>query len=104
MKDAVRLAGRPFVMCVGGAALDLVMAVEALPLDDQRVPAQTAVLSGGGPTATEAGAMIRLGTPVSCVGSVGSDDAGALIRDRLARSGVGVTHLTTVEGMTSPMS
>jgi S1-C subfamily serine protease len=28
------------------------MAVEALPLDDQRVPAQMAVLSGGGPAAT----------------------------------------------------
>jgi sulfofructose kinase len=104
MKDAVRPAGRPFVMCVGSAALDLVMAVEALPLDDQRVPAQTAVLSGGGPAATAAVAMSRLGTPVSFVGSVGNDDAGALIRDGLARSGVDLTHLTTVEGMTSPMS
>ena len=71
MKDAVRPPARPFVMCVGSAALDLVMAVEALPLDDQRVPAQTAVLSGGGPAATAAVAMSRLGTPVSFVGSVG---------------------------------
>src|SRR4051794_8247940 len=104
MQDAVRTAARPFVMCVGSAALDLVMAVEALPLDDQRVPAQSAVLSGGGPAATAAVAISRLGTPVSFVGSVGSDDAGALIRDGLARSGVDVTHLTTAEGMSSPMS
>ena len=85
-------------MCVGSAALDLVMAVEALPLDDQRVPAQTAVLSGGGPAATAAVAMSRLGTPVSFVGSVGDDDAGALIRDGLARSGVDVTHLRSPKG------
>jgi sulfofructose kinase len=104
MQDAVRTAARPFVMCVGSAALDLVMAVDALPMDDQRVPAQTAVLSGGGPAATAAVAMSRLGMPVSFVGSVGADDASALIRDGLARSRVDVTHLAMVEGMTSPMS
>src|SRR5437764_1232017 len=104
MQDAVDTAARPFVMCVGSAALDLVMEVDALPFDDQRVPAGTAVLSGGGPAATAAVAMSRLGTRVSFVGSVGSDDAGAFIRDGLAGSGVDVAHLGIVEGIASPMS
>jgi sulfofructose kinase len=91
-------------MCVGAAALDLVLDVEALPAEDGRTRAGTAILAGGGPAATAAVAMSRLGARVSFVGSVGADDAGKLIRKGLARENVDVSNLRTVDGATSPMS
>jgi sulfofructose kinase len=93
-----------FVMCVGAAALDLVLDVERLPAEDGRTRATSAILAGGGPAATAAVAMSRLGTRVSFVGSVGADDAGRLIREGLARENVDVTNLRTVDGATSTMS
>jgi sulfofructose kinase len=91
-------------MCVGAAALDLVLDVETLPAEDGRTRAGTAILAGGGPAATAAVAMSRLGARVSFVGSVGADDAGTLIREGLARENVDITNLRTVQGTTSPMS
>jgi sulfofructose kinase len=79
-----------FVMCVGAAALDLVLDVERLPPEDGRAHATAAILAGGGPAATAAVAMSRLGARVSFVGSVGADDAGQLIREGLARENVDV--------------
>ena len=104
MRGRIETGTDPFVMCVGSAALDLVLDVETLPAEDDRVRAGAAVLAGGGPAATAAVALSRLGTRVAFVGSVGADDAGALIRDGLAREKVDVSHLRTVEGASSPMS
>src|SRR5712691_11556457 len=94
----------PFVMCVGAAALDLVLDVETLPVEDGRTRAGTAILTGGGPAATAAVALSRLGTRVAFVGSVGNDDAGRLIADGLAREAIDVSGLRMVDGTTSPMS
>jgi sulfofructose kinase len=91
-------------MCVGSAALDLVLDVETLPTEDGRVPARTAILAGGGPAATAAVAMSRLGTRVSFVGAIGADDAGGLIRDGLLRENIDVSNLRTIKGATSPLS
>jgi sulfofructose kinase len=97
-------AAGAFVMCVGAAALDLVLDVERLPAEDGRARATAAILAGGGPAATAAVAMSRLGARVSFVGSVGADDAGQLIREGLARENVDVSNLRTVDGSTSTMS
>src|ERR1700675_3496908 len=104
MKGRIEPPARPFVMCVGSAALDLVMDLETLPLEDGRVPARSAILAGGGPAATAAVTMRRLGTRVAFVGSVGTDDAGQLIRDGLAREDVDVSFLASVEGTVSAMT
>jgi sulfofructose kinase len=104
MSGRIEMGTDPFVMCVGAAALDLVLDVEALPSEDGRTRAQTAVLTGGGPAATAAVALSRLGTRVAFVGSVGDDHAGQIIRSGLAGEDVDVTLLSTVEGATSPMS
>src|SRR4051794_24291060 len=97
MKGRIETATEPFVMCVGAAALDLVVDVEALPVEDGRVPAREARLAGGGPAATAAVAMRRSGVHVGFVGSVGADDAGRLIREGLERENVDVAHLRTLE-------
>jgi sulfofructose kinase len=104
MRGRIETGTSPFVMCVGSAALDLILDVETLPAEDDRAHAGAAVLAGGGPAATAAVTLSRLGTRVAFVGSVGADDAGELIREGLARENVDVSHLRTVEGASSPMS
>jgi len=91
-------------MCVGAAALDLVLDVETLPAEDGRTRAVSAILAGGGPAASAAVALSRLGTRVAFVGSVGADDAGQLIREGLARENMDLANMRTVDGATSPMS
>ncbi len=92
------------MMCVGSAALDLVMDVDILPLEDGRVAARSGVLAGGGPAATAAVTLSRLGARVVFVGSVGSDPAGTIIRDGLADERVDVSHLQTVSRAESALS
>jgi sulfofructose kinase len=93
-------ARRPAVVCVGHAALDAIVAVPRLPRADERLPATDGVLAGGGPAATAAVALARLGVPVAFAGRVGDDPAGAFVRDGLARDGVDVSLLGVVAGAT----
>ena len=93
----------PFVMCVGSAALDLVLEVDSLPDEDGRVAASSGFLAGGGPAATAAVALSRLGSSVVFAGRVGDDPAGTLIRDGLAAEGVDVSLLAVAAG-SSPLS
>ena len=104
MGDRTATDAYPFVLCVGIAALDLIMDVETLPAEDGRVRSGKACLAGGGPAATAAVAMSRLGTNVRFVGAVGPDPAGRLIRDELARERVDVSELRVMAEGTSPMS
>lgn len=91
-------------VCVGLATLDTIFAVPALPRADGRVVASERTVAGGGPAATAAVALARLGADASFVGVVGDDDAGAAIRDGLAAEGVDVGALRTVAGARSPQS
>jgi sulfofructose kinase len=95
-----RATTRPAVVCVGHATLDAIVAVPRLPSRDERLPATDGVLAGGGPAATAAVALARLGVPVAFAGRIGDDQAGAIVRDGLAREGVDVSLLATVPGMT----
>ncbi len=51
--------GSPEVVCIGAAALDLLLLVDDLPGADGRVPADTGMMAGGGPAATAAVAVTR---------------------------------------------
>lgn len=88
----------PDVVCIGSAALDVLMAVdEPLGLDD-RVPAIEGRMAGGGPAATAAVALARLGADVALVARVGDDLAGRIIREQLVDEGVDVRWLTRGDG------
>ena len=91
---------RPAVVCVGHAALDAIVAVPRLPQPDERLPATDGVLAGGGPAATAAVALARLGVPVAFAGRVGDDAAGTFVRDGLDREGVDVSLLDVATGAT----
>jgi sulfofructose kinase len=92
------------VVCVGLATRDTIWQVPEHPPEDGRVVATEVVVAGGGPAATAAVALARLGVDVRFAGAVGDDDAGAFVRDGLADEGVDVTHLDVVPGARTPQS
>ena len=69
-----------YVVCVGLATRDTILAVPRHPAADELVFASDAAVAGGGPAATAAVALARLGVPSYFVGAVGDDEAGAFIR------------------------
>lgn len=61
------------IVCVGLATRDTIYRVPAVPDADGRVVASDRVVAGGGPAATAAVAIARLGVPVRFVGIVDED-------------------------------
>jgi sugar/nucleoside kinase (ribokinase family) len=92
------------VVCIGLATLDTITAVPRHPGPDDRVVATAHAVAGGGPAATAAVALARLGVPVHFVGAVGDDRAGDDVRAALEAEGVDVSELVTVAGATTPRS
>jgi sugar/nucleoside kinase (ribokinase family) len=88
------------VVCAGLATRDTIWRVPALPPPDGRVVATELVVAGGGPAATAAVALARLGVDAAFAGVVGDDDAGAFVRDGLERDGVDVSMLAVLPGRT----
>jgi sulfofructose kinase len=92
------------VACVGLATRDTILRVPALPAHDGRVVADELVVAGGGPAATAAVTLARLGIAVGFFGVIGDDDAGAFVRDGLADEGVDLTGLHVVPGARTAQS
>jgi sulfofructose kinase len=92
------------VVCVGHATRDTVLEVPRYPAPDALVLATDVAVAGGGPAATAAVTLARLGVETFFVGRVGDDDTGAFIRESLASEGVDVSELLTVPGGRSPES
>lgn len=86
------------VVCVGLATLDVIVALDRLPERDERLPASDGTIAGGGPAATAAVALARLGVPVAFAGVVGDDDVGRFVRAGLSADGVDVRSLAAVPG------
>ena len=94
----------PYVVCVGLATRDAVFPVPCHPAPDDCVLARDVVVAGGGPAATAAVALARLGVETFFVGAVGQDETGEFIRESLDREGVDLSHLAVVSGARSPQS
>jgi sugar/nucleoside kinase (ribokinase family) len=92
------------VACVGLATRDTILAVPEHPPADGRVVADDWVVAGGGPAATAAVTLARLGVDVAFHGVVGDDDAGGFVRDGLTGEGVDVSGLSVVPGARTPQS
>ncbi len=93
-----------YVVCVGLATVDTIVAVPRHPEADDRVWASDYAVAGGGPAATAAVTLARLGVQTFFVGAVGADETGEEIRAGLERDGVDVSELATIEGARSPHS
>jgi sulfofructose kinase len=94
----------PYVVCVGLATRDGIFLVPRHPGPDELVMASDVAVAGGGPAATAAVALARLGVPAFFVGAVGDDETGTFIVDGLTREGVDVSELAIVRGARSPQS
>ncbi len=92
------------VVCLGLATLDAIFAVPELPESDGRVFATDVVVAGGGPAATAAVALARLGIETCFVGSVADDEVGATVREGLEREGVDTAELAVVRGARTSQS
>jgi sulfofructose kinase len=87
------------VVCVGSANLDTIISVDRVPVDDERMTSPPFVTSGGGPAATAAVALARLGIRVAICGLVGDDAAGELVRHGLETENVDTRWLRTSSGV-----
>ena len=96
------MSGR--VVCVGLATRDTILAVPRHPAADELVLASDVAIAGGGPAATAAVTLARLGVSACFVGAVGDDETGAFIRAGLESEGVDVSELAVVPGRRSPQS
>ncbi|HWE80719.1 MAG TPA: PfkB family carbohydrate kinase [Gaiellaceae bacterium] len=86
------------VVCAGLATRDTIWRVPSHPAPDGRVVATELSTAGGGPAATAAVALARLGIETAFVGAVGDDEAGAFVREGLAGEGIDVSRLAVVGG------
>jgi sulfofructose kinase len=86
------------VVCVGSVTADLIAVVDHMPADDERVESPAFVEAGGGPAATAAVALARLGARVAFCGVVGPGAAGARSRELLDAEGVDTRWLRVRPG------
>lgn len=89
---------------VGGIACDLVLRVERLPLDDDKVPAQWIGRLPGGFIANATCAAARLGLRTAYAGWVGDDADGQMLIDSFAEFGVQPLGLARVPGAQTPFT
>ncbi|MEJ2667638.1 MAG: PfkB family carbohydrate kinase [Deinococcales bacterium] len=95
---------RPSVLAVGLSCLDHVWRVAHFPPLASRTDASAYLVQGGGPAATGAVAVARLGVHVALVALHGEDAAGALLTAELEAAGVDVAAVRTIPGARSFVS
>ncbi|ALJ21987.1 PfkB family carbohydrate kinase [Microbacterium sp. No. 7] len=98
------MSATPRAVFAGVATEDAIAVVDRYPGADERTVARHLIFGGGGPAATAAVAAARLGIPSAVVAAVGDDEAGDLVRRRLADEGVDVSGIRTVPGAATSRS
>jgi sulfofructose kinase len=92
------------VLCVGHAVQDFVFSVSTLPTAAQKYRANRFASSGGGPAATAAVTVVRLGGAATLACRIGADPVATTILDELRRFGVDCTHVRRIAGRSSSLS
>ncbi len=92
------------VLCVGHAVQDFIYRVVQLPTRAGKHPAQGLSIVGGGPAATAAVAVARLGGHALLAARIGDDPVGELITAELSAHGVDCSHLRRCAGAASSSS
>ena len=91
----------PEVACIGLATADTIVSLPGWPAADGRMLADTVLRSFGGPAATAAVTISRLGHRAAMIGAVGEDELGEAVRESLAAAGVDVAGVVTTSGRTA---
>ncbi len=92
----------PRVLVVGYNAFDVIVPVCEFPAPDEKAEVSRVITCGGGPGATAAIALARLGAEVQLITPLTDDLPGRLQRSELLAAGVDLSHSPTVEGFESP--
>jgi sulfofructose kinase len=92
------------IACVGIAVQDRIYNLEALPGVSGKYQAQNYLETGGGPAATAAVAIARLGGEVDFIGRVGEDACGKTLREELEKWGVNTRFCRGFPGARSSQS
>ena len=89
------------VLCLGFAVIDHLALVPRLPGPDEIYAAQAVDVQGGGPAATAAVTLARLGARAAYVGTLGDDSGGEFALAEFRRFGVDVSGVVQVAGARS---
>ncbi len=81
----------PRILVIGYNAFDITVPVDRFPVPDSKAEVPFVKLGGGGPGATAAVAMSRLGAKVQLVTPLTQDAGGLIQRDELMAAGVDLT-------------
>jgi sulfofructose kinase len=92
------------VLCVGMAVWDRILSLPGLPTAPIKVYASDLTETGGGPAATAACAIARLGGTPRLVARVGADAVGGQIIEELDRLGVATRFVARLNGARSAVS
>ncbi len=95
---------RPRVLVVGYNAFDITIPVGDFPAPDQKCEVSRMILGGGGPGATAALALAKLGARVKLMTPLTDDLFGQLQRRELLDGGVDLSLSPTVRGHQSPQA
>ena len=95
---------RPKVVTVGLSNRDYVWGVEAFPPQGSRTPATAYRAGGGGPAATAAVVLARLGAEVSLYSLQGDDADGMACLQELETYGVNTQNVRRLESCQTPVS
>jgi sulfofructose kinase len=92
------------VLCVGSAVQDFVFSVNTMPTAAEKYRATGFDSMGGGPAATAAVAIARLGGEAVLASRLGNDPISSIIIDELQAYGVDCTLVKRFPNVTSPLS
>lgn len=85
------------IVGIGANVYDTLIVLNGLPEEDTKKAAEYTVCCGGGPAATGIVAAAKLGAECAFIGNVSADNAGDFLKQDLAKYGVDVSHIHTVE-------
>ncbi len=91
-------------LCIGHAAWDLCMHVDAWPAEDSKTETDLLIESGGGPAANAAWLLAHWGVPTALAAAVGQDQYGCKAVQELAHAGVDCRLIDQRAGQTTPVS
>jgi sulfofructose kinase len=92
------------VLCLGATVFDRVLTVDSFSSGGIKVRATGWGDRGGGPAATAAVCIAKLGLPVSLWSRVGDDHEGEIVLNALSDCGVGIGDVRIVPGTTTLQS
>ncbi len=92
------------IVCIGVAVMDQIFRLEQLPLTAGKYFAEDYIEVGGGPAATAAVTIAKLGGEVEFWGRVGSDEIGERILAELNEAGVNTQYVKKIKASPSSIS